>query len=231
MNITWERHPDERVRLHVEDQGSGIPADQMDRVFAPFDRLGAELPEVQGTGLGLALSKGLMEAMDGAIDVASVVGRGSTFTVSLASVEAPGGLRVESGMRPESAEWAGGGRTVLHIEDNPANQKLVERILERVPGVTLLSAMQGRPGLELAREHRPDLILLDLHLPDMSGEEALRALRNDPTTSDIPVVVLSADAVPGTARGLLEAGAAQYVTKPIDVQRFLQLVEAILGHG
>ena len=151
VKVTWERCPDERVRLHVEDQGPGIPADQMDRVFAPFDRLGAERSGVQGTGLGLALSKGLMEAMDGAIDVASVVGRGSVFTVSLASAEAPGGPRVESEMRLEPAERMAEGRTVLHVEDNPANLKLVERILERVPGATLLSAMQGRLGLELAR--------------------------------------------------------------------------------
>jgi PAS domain S-box-containing protein len=231
VRVTWELCPDERVRLHVEDQGPGIPADQMDRVFAPFDRLGAERLGVQGTGLGLTLSQGLMEAMGGAIDVESVIGRGSVFTVSLASAEAPGSPHVEGEMRLTGSERAAGNRTILHIEDNPANLKLVERILERLPGASLLSAMQAHLGLELARKHRPDLILLDLHLPDMSGVDALRALRGDPTTSDIPVVVLSADAVPGTARGLLDAGATDYVTKPFDVPGFLKLLGGILGDG
>ena len=231
VKVTWERCPDERVCLHVEDEGPGIPADQMDRLFVPFDRLGAEQMGVQGTGLGLALSRGLMEAMGGALDVVSVVGRGTVFTVNLAPAEAPGVPRAGGETRPEPAERRVGGRTVLYVEDNPANLKLVERIFERLPGATVLSAMQGRLGLELARKHRPDLILLDLHLPDMSGAEALRALRGDPATSDIPVVVLSADATPGTARGLLDAGATEYMTKPIDVPRFLQLVGGILGDG
>jgi PAS domain S-box-containing protein len=231
VKVTWELCPDERIRLHVEDQGPGIPADQMDRVFVPFDRLEAERLGVQGTGLGLALSQGLMEAMDGAIDVESVVGRGSVFTVSLASAEAPGSPCVESETSLQLAERTAEGRTVLHVDDNAVNLKLVERILGRLPGTTLLSAMHGRLGLELARKHRPDLILLDLHLPDMSGEEALRALRADPATSGIPVIMLSADAVPRTARELLDAGAIEYVTKPIDVPSFLQLVGGILGDG
>ena len=122
-----------------------------------------------------------------------------------------------------------GSHTLLYIEDNLANLRLIERALDHRPGLILLSAMQGSLGLDLARQHQPDLILLDLHLPDMSGEEVLRHLQSDPKTRGIPVIVISADATPGQIRNLLVTGARAYLTKPIDVSRFFEAVDQALA--
>ncbi len=228
--VSWEKAPNGRLRIKVADTGAGIPNDVMERLFAPFDRLGAETTGVQGTGLGLALSKGLVEAMGGTIEAQSEVGSGSVFTIELRLAEAPV-ERYERELDAGNDHQAGaaGTRTVLYLEDNLSNLTLIERILEARPQVRLLSAMQGRIGLELAREHHPDLILLDLHLPDISGEEALRRLRDHPLTRRIPVVMVSADATGGQIKKLLAAGARDYLTKPLDVKRFLDVVDEILG--
>jgi CheY-like chemotaxis protein len=198
-------------------------------LFVPFDRLGAEATGVEGTGLGLALTKTLVDAMRGALDVESEVGRGSTFSVTLPRVPAPG---VTGAMLEESAAAAEAPerpRTVLYIEDNVSNLRLVESVLSRRPGLTVLSAMQGRVGLDLARDHRPDLILLDRHLPDIPGEEVFRLLQDDPSTRAIPVVILSADALASGMQALLERGARAYLTKPLDVRRLLAIVDDALA--
>lgn len=166
--------------------------------------------------------------MGGALGVESAAGAGSQFWVELPGVEAP----VERYARvARDAQLNEPTRrpscTVLQIEDNPANLQLVEHILAQRPAAQLISASQGRLGVELARQHRPDLVLLDLHLPDIGGDQVLRELRADPITADIPVIILSADATGGQIRRLRDDGAADYLTKPLDVRRLLELVDRL----
>ncbi|MGH2591661.1 MAG: PAS domain S-box protein, partial [Actinomycetota bacterium] len=167
-----------RVKIDVTDTGRGIAAERFDELFAPFERLGAETSGIEGTGLGLALSRPLVEAMGGNITVSSEPGSGSTFSVELASAEGPPMLAEDdtSSREETTAGSEAASRTILYIEDNLSNLKLVERLVARRPGVVLLSAMQGGIGVTLARDHLPDLILLDLNLPDMPGEEVLSRL-------------------------------------------------------
>jgi signal transduction histidine kinase/CheY-like chemotaxis protein len=219
---------DGRARIQVTDTGPGIPPAQIERLFTPFERLGAAASGTEGTGLGLTLSRHLVEAMGGQMNLESRVGVGSTFWVELPVVDAPI-VAVEPATAPVRATGGDSEPTrlvVLYVEDNLSNLRLVERIVAQRPGVRLLSAMQGRLGLDLAREHRPDLIILDLHLPDLPGHEVLRLCREDARTRDIPVVVLSADASEGQIRRLLEAGARSYLTKPLEVTRLLSLLDA-----
>jgi CheY-like chemotaxis protein len=197
------------------------------RLFTPFERFDAENTGVEGTGLGLALSKHLMEAMGGTIQVTSQVDMGSTFTLDLAPAEALVDVVPNAVEPPPAAPGRGG--VVLYIEDNLSNFRLVERVLEHRPQTRLLAAIQGSLGLELAREHQPDLILLDLHLPDLPGEEVLRRLLAEPRTREIPVVVVSADAMPGQIERLRAAGARDYLTKPLDVRRLLAVIDTHLS--
>ncbi len=227
--VSCEQASATRARLSVADTGPGIPTERMDLLFTPFERLGAEHTTVEGTGIGLALSQRLAEAMGGTLTAASTLGQGSTFTVELPRVEGPL-ERYErlNGNSPADPEPHPHRQLILHIEDNLSNLKLVERVLAQRPDVKVIAAMQGRLGLELAREHRPVLVLLDLHLPDMDGEQVLQRLRDDATTAAIPVVMVSADATPGRIRRLLTAGATAYLTKPIDVPQLLHLVDQAL---
>jgi PAS domain S-box-containing protein len=221
-----------RIRMLVADTGPGIEPELLTRVFEPFDRLGAEYTDIPGSGLGLTLSKALVEAMGGSIAVQSTLGRGSTFTVELEAAQAPDRA---AEVTPLSAPPVTGGelgvdpRRILYIEDNLSNLRLVERILESQTAVELIPAMQGTLGLELARQHQPDLIVLDVHLPDMPGIEVLRRLKAQEDTHDIPVVVLSADASEQQIKALREAGACNYITKPLDVRRFLGVLAANLN--
>ena len=215
-----------RIRIDVTDTGRGIPLDRIQQLFDPFERLGAEETGIEGTGLGLALTRPLVEAMGGAISVSSEPGKGSTFSVELASPdEIPSLDQLLADEDLAAAAAIATERTVLYVEDNLSNLKLMERVIARRPGIVLLSAMQGSMGVTLARDHRPDLILLDLNLPDMRGEEVLARLHSDPSTADLPVVVISADATPGQRSRLLGSGARAFITKPFDVDRLLQLVD------
>ncbi|MCI0584095.1 MAG: ATP-binding protein [Chloroflexi bacterium] len=216
----------ERCRISIRDEGPGIPAAMRDRVFTPFDRLGAEGGRVEGTGLGLSLSRALAERMDGTLDFVSTTGHGSTFWLELPIATSPpsGAIAPNTSVAP-----SGTGGTVLYIDDNVSNLELVSRILERRGGgVQVVPAMLGGLGLELARE-RPDLILLDLHLPDMNGEEVLARLLADPVTRDIPVLVMSADASPGVVERLMASGASAFVTKPLVVSEFMALLDRHLA--
>jgi signal transduction histidine kinase/ActR/RegA family two-component response regulator len=212
------------LRIQVTDTGPGIAADQFHLLFAPFERLGAEQTSVPGTGVGLALSRGLAEAMGGTLDVESTPGRGSTFWVEFPIVESPVRMFEETSQRDTRPDQTGR-LTVLHIEDNLANVQLVERVLAQRPNVTVVPAMQGRMGLDLARRHHPALILLDLNLVDLPGVEVLQLLREDPATADIPVAIVSADAMPRQVQRLMTSGAAAYLTKPIDIHRLLAIVD------
>ena len=223
-----------RLRIDVTDTGPGITADKLERLFTPFDRLGAEASAVEGTGLGLALSKSLVEAMGGTLRVRSQPEEGCTFSMELAVVASPaervGPAAVSAPLveevRPRAAQ------KILYIEDNLSNLTLVESILARRPGTTVLSAMQGRVGVDLARDHRPALILLDRHLPDIPGEEVFRQLQADSRTRDIPVIVLSADAMPSRMRQFLDGGVRAYLTKPLDVPELLAAIdEALRGEA
>jgi CheY-like chemotaxis protein len=180
---------------------------------------------VPGTGVGLALSRGLAEVMGGTLDVESTPGRGSTFWVEFPIVESPVKLYEEISNQRAPHVDEQGGVTIVHIEDNLANVELVERVLAQRPEITVVPAMQGRMGIDLARRHRPALILLDLNLLDIPGAEVLKILRDDPVTADIPVAIVSADAMPRQVQRLLSSGAIDYLTKPIDIHRLLALVD------
>jgi PAS domain S-box-containing protein len=225
-----EQASDGRIQLAIANTGHGIAPEQLKRLFEPFDRLGAERTDIEGTGLGLALSMRLMEAMGGTIKAESKPEIGTTMRVALDRAQAP---REDFGtldaVTTAANELAGG--TIVYIEDNLSNLRLVNRLIERLPGVRLIPAMRASLGVELSRQHHPDLILLDLHLPDSDGREVLRELKRDPATAAIPVVVLSADATPGAAKRLVAAGASDYLTKPIDVDKLLKLLASALRPG
>jgi signal transduction histidine kinase len=229
VEVSVEPEGSDRVRIAVRDTGPGIDPDSFEKLFTPFERLDAGA-EVQGTGLGLALSRSLVEAMGGTLTVSSTPGEGSTFVVELARGE-PAAVAASDGQDGDFLDVRSydGERRLLYIEDTVANLRLVEEILSSRPSVRLLPAGQGSLGLELAAEHRPDLVLLDLHLPDIGGDEVLARLRADERTKHIPVVILSADATDRTPAPLLEAGAQAYLTKPIGVRELLELVDTYVA--
>ncbi|MEY2441531.1 MAG: hypothetical protein QOJ46_957 [bacterium] len=227
VRVVAARRDPASARIEVADTGIGIAADDLARAFAAFERLGAEATDVEGTGLGLALTRRLIEAMGGTIGVDSEVGRGSTFWLDLPEIGAAAAGPAPAERAPAAPTPARtDARTVLYIEDNPSNIKLVETILQERPEVTLLVAQQGRLGIELAREHMPALVLLDLNLPDLAGEEVLNRLRGDPRTADIPVVMVSADATSAQLARLRSAGAESYLTKPFQIEQFLAVIDA-----
>ena len=225
--ISCDVSVDSRIRISVADTGMGVQAQDMGLLFTPFERLGAEQTREEGTGIGLALSRRLTEAMGGTLDVTSTPGEGSTFTVDLPRVEGPVERHERlNGATPAAAlDLAARRQVVLHIEDNASNLTLVERVLAQRPDIQVVPAMCGGLGLELAREHHPAIVLLDLGLPDVGGEQVLRSLCDDPSTASIPVVIVSADATPGHRQRLISAGAAGYLTKPINVRELLRLVD------
>jgi PAS domain S-box-containing protein len=229
VQLACERAAGERLQIKVTDTGVGIPAEDFERLFVPFDRLGSERTSVEGTGLGLPLTKRLTEAMGGALELISTVGQGSSFSVELPLVDAPiqhleatEPLPVQYRPRRDQPPL-----TVLYIEDNLSNLQLVEHVLGRRQGIILISAMRPQLGLDLAGQHHPDLILLDLDLPDMPGEEVLRRLRAEPATAEVPVVILSADARPQLISRMLQEGARAFLTKPLDVKELFALLDTI----
>jgi CheY-like chemotaxis protein/anti-sigma regulatory factor (Ser/Thr protein kinase) len=232
VRIACELVPGERVRVRVTDTGAGIEPEHRGQLFVPFARLGAEHSEVEGTGLGLALSLRLVEAMGGTLELERSSAEGSTFALELRLSRDP--VERLEGRTP--APLVPGTRirspvTLLYVEDNLANLSLVETILSERPGWKTIPALQGRMGTELAREHSPDLVLLDLHLPDVQGDEVLRRLRGDERTARIPVVMISADATPRTIDRLIAEGADAYLTKPLDVDEFLSAIDRLLPDG
>ncbi|HEY9227224.1 MAG TPA: PAS domain S-box protein, partial [Gemmatimonadaceae bacterium] len=224
--------PADSLRIVVADTGAGIHADKIGRLFTPFDRLGAEQQGVEGTGLGLALSKRLAEAMKGTIGVESQVGTGSEFWLELPKAEGQlerlHRLELESGAIDAAPATRRRVSKILYVEDNLSNLTLIQRVLARRRDVELIPCMQGGLALELARIHRPALVLLDLHLPDMSGEMVLSQLRQAGDCRDIPVIVLSADATQNQINRLLSSGVHAYITKPLDVKPFIETVDEIL---
>ena len=221
-----------RVRLSVSDTGPGVEAHLHERLFAPFDRLDADAKGIEGTGLGLALSKGLMEAIGGSLGVTSEPGVGSTFWLELPlATTSTNFAESELDVTRSTPENEARSATVLYVEDNVGNVRLLERLLAHRPSTTLITTMQGSEAFALALEHQPDLILLDVHMPDLSGFEVLALLRGDERTASIPVVMLSADASNEQVQRFSDAGALDYLTKPLDLQNFLnQLDEYLREH-
>lgn len=232
VRLLCEASAMDRLRIIVEDNGQGIAPAKVARLFTPFDRLGAEQSSVEGTGLGLALSKRLADAMGGEIGLTTELGVGTRFWIELPIAESQlsrlGRLELDS--HPARATDAPGVRIrkILYVEDNLSNLTLVQRILGRRTDIELIPSMQGGMALELARLHRPDLILLDLHLPDIPGDQVFAQLRQAPDCRDIPVVVLSADATRGQIDRLIAAGVHAYITKPLDVKPFIDILDEVL---
>jgi signal transduction histidine kinase/CheY-like chemotaxis protein len=226
----------DHIELTVTDTGPGLSAEEITRVFQPFERLEAEQHGIEGTGIGLPLALALTEAMHGTLEVTSTKGYGSTFTVRLLRAPDLEALPVRAAVPgPDGAVTRRSTATdelrVLSIEDNPANSVVLARLLEGWPATTLHAASSGHAGIELACREIPDLILLDLHLPDLSGEEVLLRLRAEPATAAIPVVILSADATPGTIRRLLARGVDAYLTKPLDLRELQDVLQEIAARN
>jgi signal transduction histidine kinase/CheY-like chemotaxis protein len=233
VTISMEAGPEGRHRILVDDTGRGIAAEDLPRLFRPFERLAAADSTIDGTGLGLALSRGLVEAMHGTVTAESEVGIGSRFTVELAAAQGPAET-AGAGVVPRVPQLAPDRKSharVLCIEDNPSNLELIEQIFARRPEIDLITAAQGLLGFELARQHAPDAILLDVNLPDVPGDEVLTRLRSDVLTQDIPVIVLSADATSAQVKRMMGCGAQAYLAKPVDVRALLATVEECLLDG
>ena len=218
------RPHDRRVRIEVHDAGPGIPATDVERAFLPFERLDVAPDGERGKGLGLTLARRHARAMGGDVGHEPRHGGGSVFYVVLDAAK--------DGTAAAHSNGADGTRgTLLYIDDSPSNLQIVEQTLERRPGVSLLTAVTGREGIDVAAREHPDLILLDLNLPDMAGEEVLARLLADERIAEVPVLMLSADASEDTAARLLSLGAADYLTKPFDLGRFLDVVDDRLAPG
>ncbi len=223
-----------RTRICIRDSGAGLQQDQLNQLFQPFNRLGQEAGGEEGTGIGLVVAKRLVELMGGEIGVESTVGVGSVFWFELVTVAEPHLASV--GVVPSASATPAAARTskqhsVLYVEDNPANLKLVEQIIARHPDISLLTAVNGNSGVEIAHASVPDVILMDINLPGINGFEALKILRADPVTTHIPVIAISANAMPRDIERGMKAGFFRYITKPIRVDEFMQALDLALEHA
>ncbi len=220
------------MRIVVRDTGAGLTAVQLSQLFQPFNRLGREGGIVEGSGIGLVVTKRLVDRLGGSIGAHSEAGAGSRFWVEFALASAPGlGAGKAAGARRGAAREpaAQPTRTLLYVEDNPANLELVEQLVARRADLRFISAADGSTGIQMARAHLPDVILMDINLPDLSGLDAVQMLRVDPVTADIPVIALSANAMPRDIRIGMEAGFCDYLTKPIRVDLFMDALDAVLA--
>jgi len=220
-----------RIRISVEDTGEGLAPDKLVQLFQPFNRLGQEAYGEEGTGIGLVVCKRLIELMGGVIGVESTVGKGSVFWIDLnltAKPQPAAGVAESAAGTDLRLQADAQLHTLLYVEDNPANLMLVEDLIARRPDIRLLSARDGHRGIEIARASLPDVILMDINLPGISGIRALRILAEDPATAHIPVVALSANAMPRDIEKGLEAGFFRYLTKPIKVNEFMDTLDLAL---
>ena len=222
---------DNKLRISVTDTGRGIDSEKINLLFQPFERLGAEFTDVQGTGIGLALSSKLAELMGASMGVSSILDEGSTFWIDLTMVNRVQNYKFSENINlnieesnPDKFSFR-----VLYVEDNAANLKVVESMLKYHKKITLLSATTGEYGFDLACRYTPDIILLDIHLPDMDGYEVLKMLQTDPATSSIPVIALSADAMPIDIERGLKKGFVNYLTKPVLEEDLIEALEAAIA--
>jgi len=228
--IPAELPENETVRISITDTGIGISEHDIPKIFTPFERIGAQQTDIEGTGLGLAVVKKLMDTMGGVIGVDSKLGEGSTFWIQLQRVENQLNILINNDLINESNQTTNTKRgKILYIEDNSSNIELVEQILHfQRTEVQLISNMNGRQAVVLAIEFKPNLILLDLNLPDIHGSEVLTMLKTNPITKAIPVVVVSADAMQNQIKTVLQLGANHYLTKPLDVPDFLRVIDELI---
>jgi PAS domain S-box-containing protein len=234
VNVRCDVGASGRTRVSVQDTGEGLSADKLSQLFQPFNRLGQEGGAQEGTGIGLVTSKRLVDLMGGRIGVDSNVGVGSVFWFELDPSHMPQSdidLTDTHLVPAHSTLTFAVGKTLLCVEDNPANLLLVQRLLERRTDIRMLSAVDGQHGVEMARAHQPDVILMDINLPGISGITALRTLAEDPMTAHIPVVALSANAMPHDIEKGLQAGFFRYMTKPIKLNEFMDTLDAALAHA
>jgi PAS domain S-box-containing protein len=221
------------LRISIRDTGKGLPAEKLAQLFQPFNRLGQETGTEEGTGIGLVVCKRLVELMSGTIGVESTVGVGSVFWIELELATAlqltvDASEPVDVVLAP-SVQTGAAQRTLLYVEDNQANMELVEQLIKRRPAIRILRAKDGSSGIELARIHQPELILMDINLPGISGIHALKLLRDDPVTAHIPVLAISANAMPRDIERGLRAGFFRYITKPIKIDEFMEALDMGMG--
>jgi PAS domain S-box-containing protein len=231
IEVTCTASTPERIRVSVRDTGAGLAPEEVAQLFQPFNRLGQEAGVEQGTGIGLVVAKQLVELMGGAIGVESTVGVGSVFWFELTPADAPQLVQeADESPAPVQSQVPRGAtlRTLLYVEDNPANLKLVEQLIARRPNLRLLTAVNGRLGIVAARSSQPEVVLMDINLPDINGFEALRILREDPATAHIPIVALSANAMPRDIEKGIAAGFFRYLTKPIKIMEFMDMLHVTL---
>jgi len=231
VDVECSLSPPDSIRISVRDTGAGLAPERVGQLFQPFNRLGRETGAEEGTGIGLVVTKRLVELMGGSIGVQSTVGVGTEFWVELSLTRAPQ-LAIKEAVaaameRPRVPDGTPK-RTLLYVEDNPANLELVEQLIERRPDLRLLGAADGNLGIEFARAYLPEVILMDINLPGINGIEAMQVLRADPSTAHIPIIALSANAVPRDIKRGLEAGFFSYLTKPIKVNEFMDALDVAL---
>lgn len=233
VTVTCEERVPGRIRIAVEDAGSGLAPEQIEQLFQPFNRLGQETTEEEGTGIGLVMTKRLVELMGGVIGLESTVGQGSVFWFEMDLTHAR--MHEVDVVTDEPAKTYSQTSTeqhlLLYVEDNPANLMLVEDLIARRPDIKLITARDGLEGVALARSALPDMILMDINLPGISGITALLILAKDPTTKHIPIVALSANAMPRDIAKGLEAGFFRYLTKPIKVNEFMDTLDLTLKYA
>jgi CheY-like chemotaxis protein len=231
VEVTCGASSAKRIRISVHDTGEGLSPEKLAQLFQPFNRLGQEASSEEGTGIGLVVSKQLVELMGGEIGVESTVGVGSMFWFELNQAAEPQlAVGADEPLAPLQTHVQHDAvlRTLLYVEDNQANMQLVEQLIARRPDMRLLSAGDGMSGIEMARTHKPKVILMDINLPGMSGIQALKILREDPVTAHIPALAISANAMPHDIKKGLEAGFLSYLTKPIKVDEFMDALDMAL---
>ena len=226
--VEFTPRPPDSIRISIRDTGAGLSAEQLAHLFEPFNRLGRECGPEEGTGIGLVVTKRLVEMMGGTIGVESTAGVGSAFWIELQQVTVPQPEGVDAAqprrMQPDATRRA----LVLYVEDDPASLELVEQLIARRPHIRLLTAADAVQGIEYARTYQPDLILMDITLPGLSGVEAVNILSEDPLTQKTPIIALSANAIPRNIELGLEAGFFRYLTKPIRLTEFMDTLDTAL---
>jgi CheY-like chemotaxis protein len=228
VKVSWEGNG-EHASVRIEDTGLGMTSEKLERLFEPFNRLGAEKSNVEGTGIGLVLSRRLVELMEGDLLITSTLGLGTVATLVLRATDEPAPARPDPQAPPSQHGSLGGTLRVLYAEDDEVNVELIRQVVALRPAVDLSVATNGARALEMARRDPPDLMLVDMNLGDMTGLELASALHGSPQTADLRLVALSADALPEQISATLAAGFESYLTKPVDFRKLLDVLDSHLN--